>query len=144
MKNTKSEFPSFASISPTSCVSTKFSLGLLALKSNLHQCDKVCLGCVLSVSLQVLIESLEMMEHQTKALVMNSDMNQHSTLHNHNQLLLRQQLNAFGRAANELQVTCRGLVLPHQKADSSSIFLTNQWKPCCCENGIPMFRIEWF
>ncbi|XP_035856796.1 uncharacterized protein ccdc142 isoform X2 [Sander lucioperca] len=60
--------------------------------------------------LKVLIESLEMMEHQTKALVMNSDMNQHSTLHNHNQLLLRQQLNAFGRAANELQ-TFSSLVL---------------------------------
>ncbi|XP_034738715.1 uncharacterized protein ccdc142 isoform X3 [Etheostoma cragini] len=52
---------------------------------------------------KVLIESLEMMELQTKALVMNSDMNQHNILHNHSQLLLRQQLNAFGRAVSELQ-----------------------------------------
>ncbi|XP_039670208.1 uncharacterized protein ccdc142 isoform X1 [Perca fluviatilis] len=66
--------------------------------------------------LKVLMESLEMTEHQTDALVMNSDMNQHSTLHIHNQLLLRQQLNAFGRAVSELQ-TFSSLVLKNFSSD---------------------------
>ncbi|XP_044062200.1 uncharacterized protein ccdc142 isoform X2 [Siniperca chuatsi] len=53
--------------------------------------------------LKVLRESLETMVHQTKSLMMNSDREHHSTLHNHNQLLLRQQLEALDRAVCKLQ-----------------------------------------
>ncbi|XP_018519992.1 uncharacterized protein ccdc142 isoform X2 [Lates calcarifer] len=52
--------------------------------------------------LKVLRASVEMMVHQTKSLVMNSDSDQ-SALQNHSQLLLRQQLEALGRAVSELQ-----------------------------------------
>ncbi|XP_056295701.1 uncharacterized protein ccdc142 isoform X2 [Pseudoliparis swirei] len=53
--------------------------------------------------LKVLRESTEIMVQQTKSLLMSSDSNQHSTLHNHNQLLLRKQLEALDRAVSELQ-----------------------------------------
>ncbi|XP_039976116.1 coiled-coil domain-containing protein 142 [Xiphias gladius] len=53
--------------------------------------------------LKVLRESLEMMVHQTKSLMMNSDRDHHSALHNHKQLLLRKQLEALDRAVSELQ-----------------------------------------
>ncbi|XP_029297013.1 uncharacterized protein ccdc142 [Cottoperca gobio] len=66
--------------------------------------------------LKVLTESFEMMVHQTKTLMMNSDSNQHSTFHNHNQLLLRQQLEAFDRALSELQ-TFSSLVLKTFSSD---------------------------
>ncbi|GAA6220908.1 coiled-coil domain-containing protein 142 isoform X1 [Lates japonicus] len=52
--------------------------------------------------LKVLRASVEMMVHQTKSLVMNSDSDQ-SALQNHSQLLLRQQLEALDRAVSELQ-----------------------------------------
>uniref|UniRef100_A0A8C2WSB5 Coiled-coil protein 142 C-terminal domain-containing protein n=1 Tax=Cyclopterus lumpus TaxID=8103 RepID=A0A8C2WSB5_CYCLU len=45
-----------------------------------------------------------------KSLMMDSDSNQLSTLHNHNQLLLRKQLEALDRAVSELQ-TFSSLVL---------------------------------
>lgn len=60
---------------------------------------------VLSLSLQVLTESVEMMVHQTKSLKMKSDSGHHSTLHNHNQLLLSLQLEALDSAVCKLQVT---------------------------------------
>ncbi|XP_054453519.1 uncharacterized protein ccdc142 isoform X2 [Anoplopoma fimbria] len=66
--------------------------------------------------LQVLRESIETMVHETKSLMMNSDSNQHSTLHNHNQLLLRQQLEALDRAVSELQ-TFPSLVLKTFSSD---------------------------
>lgn len=80
------------------------------LKSSQHQFDKVCV-CVMylyfiSLSLQVLRGSLEIMVHRTKSLMMDSDNDHHSTLHDHNQLLLRQQLEALDRAVSMLQVTC--------------------------------------
>ncbi|XP_051277169.1 uncharacterized protein ccdc142 isoform X2 [Dicentrarchus labrax] len=53
--------------------------------------------------IKVLRESLQMMVHQTKSLMMNSYSDHHSTLHNHNQLLLRQQLEALDKAVSELQ-----------------------------------------
>ncbi|XP_068450729.1 uncharacterized protein ccdc142 isoform X2 [Clinocottus analis] len=66
--------------------------------------------------LKVLRESIEMMVHQTKSLMRNSDSNQHSTLHNHNQLLLRKQLEALDRAVSELQ-TFSSLVLKTFSSD---------------------------
>uniref|UniRef100_A0A8C2X0Y3 Coiled-coil protein 142 C-terminal domain-containing protein n=2 Tax=Cyclopterus lumpus TaxID=8103 RepID=A0A8C2X0Y3_CYCLU len=60
--------------------------------------------------LKVLRESIEIMVHQTQSLMMDSDSNQLSTLHNHNQLLLRKQLEALDRAVSELQ-TFSSLVL---------------------------------
>ncbi|XP_074503885.1 uncharacterized protein ccdc142 [Sebastes fasciatus] len=54
--------------------------------------------------LKVLRESVETIVHQTKSLMMNSDSNQQSTLHNHGQLLLRQQLKALDGAVSELQI----------------------------------------
>lgn len=62
--------------------------------------------CSLSLPLQVLRESVDTMVQQTKSLMMNSDIDHHSTLHNHNQLLLRQQLGELDRAVSELQVKC--------------------------------------
>ncbi|XP_042349163.1 uncharacterized protein ccdc142 isoform X2 [Plectropomus leopardus] len=53
--------------------------------------------------LKVLRQSLETMLLQTKTLMVSSDSTQHSTLHTHNQLLLRQQLRALDRAVCELQ-----------------------------------------
>lgn len=47
-----------------------------------------------------------MMVHQTKSLMMNSVSDHHSALHNHNQLLLRQQLQALDKAISKLQVIC--------------------------------------
>lgn len=60
---------------------------------------------VLSLSLQVLTESVEMMVHQTKSLKMKSDGGHHSTLHSHNQLLLSLQLEELDSAVCKLQVT---------------------------------------
>ncbi len=65
----------------------------------------MCSRCV-ALSLQVLRESLEMMVHQTKSLMMNSDSDHQFPLHNHNQLLLSQQLEELDRAVSKLQVTC--------------------------------------
>ncbi|XP_038555603.1 uncharacterized protein ccdc142 [Micropterus salmoides] len=53
--------------------------------------------------LKVLRGSLEIMVHRTKSLMMDSDNDHHSTLHDHNQLLLRQQLEALDRAVSMLQ-----------------------------------------
>ncbi|XP_019109901.1 uncharacterized protein ccdc142 isoform X2 [Larimichthys crocea] len=53
--------------------------------------------------LKVLTESLEELLHQTKSLMMNSDSDHHSTLHNHNQVLLRQQLKSLEGAVSKLQ-----------------------------------------
>ncbi|XP_078025299.1 uncharacterized protein ccdc142 isoform X2 [Epinephelus lanceolatus] len=66
--------------------------------------------------LKVLRESLETMVLQTKSLMINSDSNQHSTLHNHNQHLLRRQLRALDRAVSELQ-TFSSLVLKTFSSD---------------------------
>ncbi|XP_030596130.1 uncharacterized protein ccdc142 [Archocentrus centrarchus] len=52
--------------------------------------------------LKMMRASLEVMVHQTKLLVMNSDGDQQSTLHQHSQLLLRQQLEALDRAVSAL------------------------------------------
>ena len=72
-----------------------------------HKSSSVLIKCfLLSLSLQVLRESLEMMVHWTKFLMVNSDSDHLSAIHNHNQLLLRQHLEALDRAASELQVTC--------------------------------------
>ncbi|XP_059202294.1 uncharacterized protein ccdc142 isoform X2 [Centropristis striata] len=75
--------------------------------------------------LKVLRGSLETMVHQTKALMINSNSNQNSILQNHNQRLLRQQLNALDRAMSELQ-TFSALVLKtfssHCKRMSGEIF----------------------
>lgn len=67
---------------------------------------KSACACVVTLSLQVLRESLDVVVQQTKSLMMNSDDDRHSVLHNHNQLLLKQQLAALDRAVSELQVTC--------------------------------------
>ncbi|XP_063354577.1 coiled-coil domain-containing protein 142 isoform X2 [Pelmatolapia mariae] len=53
--------------------------------------------------LTVMRESLEVMVHQTKSLVMNSHSDQQSTLHTHSQLLLQQQLGTLERARSALQ-----------------------------------------
>ncbi|CAK6979787.1 uncharacterized protein ccdc142 isoform X1 [Scomber scombrus] len=60
--------------------------------------------------LKVLRESVDMMVQQTKSLIMNSDNDHHSTLHNHSQLLLRQQIGVLDKAVCELQ-TFSSLVL---------------------------------
>ncbi|KAK2849550.1 hypothetical protein Q5P01_009384 [Channa striata] len=60
--------------------------------------------------LKVLRESLEVMMNQTKSLMISADGDQHSTLHRHNQLQMRQQLGALDRAVCELQ-TFSSLVL---------------------------------
>lgn len=84
---------------------------------------------VLPLSLQVLREWLEVMVHQTKSLMMNSDRNHHSALHNHNQLQLRQQLEALDRAVCELQVTSQIFIL--------QVWNSRQAKSAAC-NLIPM------
>ncbi|XP_037316783.2 uncharacterized protein ccdc142 [Pungitius pungitius] len=66
--------------------------------------------------LKRLQESIEMMVRQTKSLKMNLDRKQPSTLHNHNQLLLMQQLVALDRAVSELQ-TFSSLVLKTFSSD---------------------------
>ncbi|XP_077389063.1 uncharacterized protein ccdc142 [Festucalex cinctus] len=53
--------------------------------------------------LKVLRESLDKMVQQAKCLVMNSDNNCLSTLHVHNQLVLKQQLQKVDAASSELQ-----------------------------------------
>ncbi|XP_026213970.1 uncharacterized protein ccdc142 isoform X2 [Anabas testudineus] len=70
--------------------------------------------------LKVLREWLEVMVHQTKSLMMNSDRNHHSALHNHNQLQLRQQLEALDRAVCELQ-TFSSLVLKTFSSDCKRV-----------------------
>ncbi|KAM7388857.1 hypothetical protein PAMP_022867 [Pampus punctatissimus] len=60
--------------------------------------------------LKVLRESVDTIVQQAKSLMMNSDNDHHSTLRNHNQLLLRQQLKALDKAASKLQ-TFSSLVL---------------------------------
>ncbi|XP_044219292.1 uncharacterized protein ccdc142 isoform X2 [Thunnus albacares] len=66
--------------------------------------------------LKVLRESVDMIVQLTKSLMMNSDNDHHSTLHDHNQLLLRQQLRALDRAVSELQ-TFSSLVLKTFSSD---------------------------
>ncbi|XP_054872346.1 coiled-coil domain-containing protein 142 isoform X4 [Amphiprion ocellaris] len=66
--------------------------------------------------LNMVRESLEMMVHQTKCLVMNSDSNHHSTFRNHNELLLGQQTEVLDRAVSELQ-TFSSLVLKTFSSD---------------------------
>ncbi|KAI3352108.1 hypothetical protein L3Q82_020920 [Scortum barcoo] len=66
--------------------------------------------------LKVLRESLEIMVHQTKPLTMNSDSDHHVPLHNHNQLLLRQQLETLHRAVSKLQ-TLSSLMLKAFSSD---------------------------
>jgi len=53
----------------------------------------------------MLLESLDTMMQQTKSVMMHVDADHHSTLHSHNQQLLRQQLEALGSAVSKLQVT---------------------------------------
>ncbi|KAM8908665.1 coiled-coil domain-containing protein 142 isoform 3-T5 [Spinachia spinachia] len=60
--------------------------------------------------LKGLRRSIDMMVHQTKPLKMNLERKQPSTLHNHNQILLMQQLVALDRTVSELQ-TFSSLVL---------------------------------
>lgn len=57
--------------------------------------------CVCVVPLQELRESLEVLVHQTRSLMMNPDSDHHLSL------LLRQQLEDLDRATCELQVTLR-------------------------------------
>ncbi|XP_047208959.1 uncharacterized protein ccdc142 isoform X3 [Girardinichthys multiradiatus] len=52
---------------------------------------------------RMLMESVHKTIHQTKSLLMNLDSDHHSTLQNHNQHLLRHQLEALDGAACELQ-----------------------------------------
>ncbi|KAM4555711.1 uncharacterized protein ccdc142 isoform 2-T2 [Odontesthes bonariensis] len=59
---------------------------------------------------EMLMESSDTMMQQTKSVVMHIDADHHSTLHSHNQQLLRQQLEALGRAVSKLQ-TFSSLVL---------------------------------
>ncbi|KAM6952568.1 coiled-coil domain-containing protein 142-like [Lycodopsis pacificus] len=100
--------------------------------------------------LKVLRESIEMMVHQTKSLMMNSDSNQHSTLHHHNQLLLRQQLEGLDRAVSELQ-TFSSLVLKTFSSDckrmSGEIFKQTMpsavhWRPSL-RTGFPSSPSEY-
>ncbi|MEQ2238229.1 hypothetical protein ILYODFUR_031092 [Ilyodon furcidens] len=51
----------------------------------------------------MLMESVHKTIHQTKSILMNLDSDHHSTLQNHNQHLLRHQLEALDGAACELQ-----------------------------------------
>ncbi|XP_072252351.1 uncharacterized protein ccdc142 [Leuresthes tenuis] len=60
--------------------------------------------------LEMLMESLDTMMQQTKSVMMHVDADHHSTLHSHNQQLLRQQLEALGCAVSKLQ-TFSSLVL---------------------------------
>ncbi|KAM7417013.1 hypothetical protein PAMA_016907 [Pampus argenteus] len=60
--------------------------------------------------LKVLRESVDAIVQQAKSLMMDSDNEHHSSLRNHNRLLLRQQLKALDEAAAKLQ-TFSSLVL---------------------------------
>ncbi|KAK9517517.1 hypothetical protein VZT92_022884 [Zoarces viviparus] len=100
--------------------------------------------------LKVLRESVEMMVHQTKSLMMNSDSGQHSTLHHHNQLLLRQQLEGLDRAVSQLQ-TFSSLVLKTFSSDckrmSGEIFKQTMpspvhWRPSL-RTGFPSSPSEY-
>ncbi|XP_035524649.1 coiled-coil domain-containing protein 142-like isoform X2 [Morone saxatilis] len=100
--------------------------------------------------LKVLRESLQMMVHQTKSLMMNSHSDHHSTLHNHNQLLLRQQLEALDKAVSELQ-TFSSLMLKTFSSDckrmSGEIFEQTMpsavhWRPSL-RTGIPSSPSEY-
>ncbi|XP_073343806.1 uncharacterized protein ccdc142 isoform X2 [Pagrus major] len=66
--------------------------------------------------LKVLTGSLEMMVHQTKSLMMKTDSGHHSTLYNHNQLLLSLQLEALDSAVSKLQ-TFSSLMLKNFSSD---------------------------
>ncbi|XP_071362750.1 uncharacterized protein ccdc142 [Trachinotus anak] len=66
--------------------------------------------------LKELRESLEVLVHQTRSLMMKPDSDHHSALHDHSQPLLRLQLEALDRAASELQ-TFSSLVLKTFSSD---------------------------
>ncbi|KAG7518450.1 hypothetical protein JOB18_034471 [Solea senegalensis] len=65
---------------------------------------------IIQGDLKVLIKSSEMLLHQIKSVMTNSDSDHQSAFHNHNHLLLKQQLKALDRAVSELQ-TFSSLVL---------------------------------
>lgn len=85
-------------------------------------------------SLQVLKESLDNLVQQTKSLMRNSDSNCLSTLHPHNQRVLKQQLQMVEVAFSELQVTrfilCRFFFPPSERGlkgilNKHKIFVTS-------------------
>ncbi|XP_070769894.1 coiled-coil domain-containing protein 142 isoform X2 [Enoplosus armatus] len=100
--------------------------------------------------LKLLRESSETMARQTKALVTHSDADPHSALHYHNQLLLRQRLEALDGAVSKLQ-TFSCLVLKTFSSDckrmSGEIFeqtmpSSGHWRPSL-RTGFPSSPSEY-
>ncbi|KAJ4945679.1 hypothetical protein JOQ06_023358 [Pogonophryne albipinna] len=100
--------------------------------------------------LKVLSESLEMMLHQTKSLMIHLDSNQSSSVHPHSQLLLRRRLGALDGAVSELQ-TFSSLLLHTFSSDckrmSGEIFeqtmpSAGHWRPSL-RTGFPSSPSEY-